>query len=197
MSDEFDAPMELGAALQSALESQREEIKARCMPPETVRVALGLALSAPELLTGDPAIDHLSEAFRIASDKMRPLMYAGLIGAPGAPAVIPRFLCRYCQNWYPASSLIKFGDGLERCEKCQERHNQALDFLAGNPPKECGMCQITFEKLQDRTPGDLVRMKVIMVDGTYVLACDPCYDAFVQASRELYKGTRFGAQRKL
>lgn len=164
MPDEFDAPMELGAALQVALKSRRPEIRLRVPPMGSGRVFMS---SLQDPTNFEPA------------------------------AFIPTFLCRYCQNWYPASSLIKFGDGLERCEKCQERHNAALEALAGNPPKECGMCQITFEWLQDQTPGDLVRMRVIMVDGTYVLACDPCYDAFVQASRELYKGTRFGAQRKL
>ena len=117
--------------------------------------------------------------------------------APGAPAVVPTHLCRYCQKWYPKSSILPFGNGLERCEKCNERHEAALDMLAGKPPTGCGMCEITWAKLNEITPGDKIHMRVIMVDGTYVIACGTCYAHYVKARRELYKGTKFGADHKL
>jgi hypothetical protein len=112
-----------------------------------------------------------------------------------APAIIVGRQCRYCRKWYPKGDFVLFGPGLERCPKCQERHLIALDALAGNPPKECAFCHITFEKLSDKHPGERVPMVVHMIDGTYMLACQVCDIKITELTRHLFKGTMFGKAR--
>lgn len=86
---------------------------------------------------------------------------------------------------------------MARCLQCEERHLAALDVLAGNQPKECGFCKVTWEQLAERHPGENVPMVVHYVEGTYVLACKACDVQVVQLTRDIFKGTKFAQLRKL
>lgn len=105
--------------------------------------------------------------------------------------------CHYCSRTVPLFELIKFGDSMVRCARCEENHIAALDVLAGNPPKACGECGVTFELLAARTLGAEVKMAVHMKDGMYQLLCSVCDEKYVRQRPDLYGPTEFGWKRKL
>lgn len=84
-----------------------------------------------------------------------------------------------------------------RCFQCQDKHNEALEVLAGNPPKGCGECGVTFEDLARRTLGEQVGMFMHWKDGMYQLLCAHCDRKYVERRKDLYGPTRFGWERKL
>lgn len=113
------------------------------------------------------------------------------------PAVMIGEECRYCHKWTNPGDLIRFGVGLSRCLQCQERHLAALDVMAGKTPAECAFCKLSWSDLCEQFPGEHVPMVVHYLDGTYVLACQKCDVVITQLTRDLFKGTRFGAERRL
>lgn len=84
-----------------------------------------------------------------------------------------------------------------RCWKCEQKHQAALDVLAGNPPKACGKCCLTFEELAARTQGAEVSMFLHWKDGIYQVLCRACSDLYVSQRKDLYGPTPFGRERGL
>lgn len=105
--------------------------------------------------------------------------------------------CQACSRFVNPNELIRFGESMTRCHKCHEKHVAALNVLAGNPPKGCGECGITFEQLANLNGGADVPMYVHGKDGVYQLLCGACDAVYVQKRRDLYGGTRFGKSRGL
>jgi hypothetical protein len=78
-----------------------------------------------------------------------------------------------------------------------EKHREALDVVAGNPPRQCGECRVTFDELTRRSGGQEFWMALHMKDGMYQLLCQSCDVKYVIQRRDLYGGTPFGQERKL
>lgn len=113
------------------------------------------------------------------------------------PVIVFGEKCHYCSRLVPPSEIINFGESMKRCLKCYEKHLAALDVLAGNPPKACGECGVTFEQLADRTAGTQVGMFMHWKDGMYQLLCSKCDRAYVLQRKDLYGPTQFGKERGL
>lgn len=94
--------------------------------------------------------------------------------------------CQACSGWYPEREILRFGENMTRCLKCHEKHLQALDALAGNPPKECAECHITFEELCRMTPGKVQPMYFHAKDGCYQMLCPKCDGEYTRKRRDLY-----------
>jgi hypothetical protein len=92
--------------------------------------------------------------------------------------------------------VIRFGESMVRCFRCQENHLAALEVLAGNPPRACGECGVTFEALAEQA-GERVSMFMHLMSGMYLLLCARCDVLYVQKRKDLYGPTRFGWLRKL
>ena len=105
--------------------------------------------------------------------------------------------CHSCSKFYPESGLMTIGESIKRCFACQEKHEQALDVLAGNPPRSCGECGATWEEIKRRDSNPEAKMYVHMKDGVYQLLCDLCDEEYVRKRKDLYGPTRFGWERKL
>jgi NAD-dependent SIR2 family protein deacetylase len=118
--------------------------------------------------------------------------------ASRAPGTMIGVQCQHCSHWYPEAEIIRFGESMTRCLKCQEAINKALEMNATQtPPSECAHCHRGFSAIADATPGDVVEMALVMVDGVFVALCDPCERAYVEKRKDLYGDTRFGWNRKL
>lgn len=122
----------------------------------------------------------------------------------GAPGVCRRMAipiigvrCHYCSKFYPRSHVVNFGKSMVRCWKCHGAHLAALEVIAGNPPKGCGVCGVTFEALAERTAGEEVGMFMHYKDGLYQLLCSACDRVYVPKRKDLYGPTQFGWDRKL
>ncbi len=85
------------------------------------------------------------------------------------------------------------------CWRCYERHQKALQILAGNAPPGCQneKCGVTFQQLEERAAGGDVRMYLHFKDGIYQILCPTCSDQYVPKRVDLYGGTAFGHARKL
>jgi transcription elongation factor Elf1 len=105
--------------------------------------------------------------------------------------------CHYCSKFFPFSQVIHFGESMVRCFQCQEKHLAALEVLAGNAPKACGECGLTFAVLAARQQGEQVSMFMHWKDGMYQLLCAACDRKYVEGRKDLYGPTRFGWERKL
>jgi uncharacterized Zn finger protein len=105
--------------------------------------------------------------------------------------------CQSCSRFYPEREIMRLGESMTRCYKCHEKHLAALDVLAGNPPKACGECGITFDELANLNAGAQVPMYVHAKDGVYQLLCGACDAEYVQKRRDLYGNTAFGVSRGL
>lgn len=104
--------------------------------------------------------------------------------------------CPYCSRFVSHFEVVRFGESMLRCWHCQQKHEQALDVLAGNPPKACGECGQTFEDLAARA-GEEVSMYLHLKDGLYQLLCARCDRIYVEKNKQLFKDTRFGRERGL
>ena len=105
--------------------------------------------------------------------------------------------CHYCSRFFPPSQVMKFGESMVRCFQCQQKHLDALEVLAGKPPRGCGECGITFEDLSATVATPQVPMFMHWKDGMYQLLCARCDRKYVEGRKDLYGPTRFGWERKL
>lgn len=118
------------------------------------------------------------------------------LALPGAVIIGER--CPSCSQFRSPQDMLRFANGnVSMCLRCYEKHSQALEVLAGAPPKGCGECGVTFEDLAARTLGDEVSMAVHIKDGIYQLLCSACDRVYVEKRRDLYALTPFGKERGL
>lgn len=110
---------------------------------------------------------------------------------------VPRVLqiqCHYCSRFLPASEVIRWGESINMCGYCYEKHTKAVE--AFNPPHECaGPCKRTFAQISAETPGPHINMTAHWKDGVYQLLCQRCDAAYVPKRKDLYGATRFGYER--
>lgn len=106
--------------------------------------------------------------------------------------------CHYCSRFRTAKEVMSIGTGGARmCWRCWERHNDALKALAGDVPRGCGECGVTFAALEAAAPGGNVRMFVHFKDGLYQLLCPGCSDRYERKRVDLYGDTAYGWKKKL
>jgi hypothetical protein len=100
--------------------------------------------------------------------------------------------CNHCSKHYPASRMIRYSNNVRVCEHCYQRHNQALDALAGKRMPECQLCHKTVEVLAAEQGTDNVSLVAHLADGVYAFFCHPCSDKYEQKRRDLYAETQYG-----
>jgi hypothetical protein len=109
-------------------------------------------------------------------------------------AIFEGIRCNWCSKQKPCFRVHRLQSGQVICDDCLDWHFQALDLLAGKPPRGCQGCGITWEKLRDSTPGVEVRMYVVPRDGIYQLLCRACVRPYLPKRADLYRGTQFGTE---
>jgi hypothetical protein len=114
-----------------------------------------------------------------------------------APGFLIGVRCHYCSRFVAPGGAVHFGESMVRCLRCHENHLAALEVLAGDPPRGCGECRVTFEELKLRTRGAEVSMFLHMKDGIYQLLCGACDRVYVAKRVDLYGPTQFGKSRGL
>jgi hypothetical protein len=112
-------------------------------------------------------------------------------------AIVITERCTYCSKGRSPKDIIHMTSGARMCLRCYHWHSHALDVLAGNPPRGCQECHITFEVLEKRSRDGNVRMQVHVKDGIYSVLCQRCSDGYVRKRPDLYRETPFGAENKI
>lgn len=107
-------------------------------------------------------------------------------------------VCHYCSRSRTPREMVAMGTGGARmCWRCWESHTGAVAALAGNLPRGCGECQVTFGALREAAPAGNVRMYVHWKDGIYQLLCPSCSDRYERKRLDLYGDTAYGWKNKL
>jgi len=107
-------------------------------------------------------------------------------------AVVIAVRCHYCSKQRNPNELIRMSGGVLMCLHCEEWHGAALRMIAGEPPKGCQTCDLTFDELA-AIYGENVRMIAVPKDGIYQVQCGACADGYIPLRRDLIKGTKFAA----
>jgi hypothetical protein len=102
--------------------------------------------------------------------------------------------CSWCTKHRPLWRVHRLASNQVICDYCLEWHYRALDFLGGAPPAGCQVCEKSWQLLSDSTPGAVVRLYVVPKDGYLQLMCAACVAPYLPKQKQLYKGTRFGAE---
>jgi len=105
--------------------------------------------------------------------------------------------CHYCSHPRHPMEVLRLTGGPIMCWQCFQWHQQAMRMLAGQPPRGCQECGVTFRGLEQRVAGGDVRMYLHAKDGIYQVLCRACSDNYVPKRVDLYAGTAFGHARKL
>lgn len=100
--------------------------------------------------------------------------------------------CNYCSRHFAPSELTRFSSEVRICQKCRDRHEQAVDALCGKREPECQGCQKSLTDLASAAGADSVPMFVHHKDGIYQLLCRTCSDTYEQKRRDLYANTPYG-----
>ena len=104
--------------------------------------------------------------------------------------------CHYCSRFYPEADLIRFGESMVRCRKCDQGHVEAMEALATNRcPDHCGECRESCESIHART--GKATLYLHWKDGIYQFLCAKCSEKYAEKRKDLYGPTRFGHERKL
>ena len=117
--------------------------------------------------------------------------------SPLAFGIVVGVRCHYCSRFCNPHEVVNFGESMVRCWRCQEKHQAALEFMAGHRPTVCCECGVTFAELAAATAEPHVCMFVHWKDGLYQLLCSRCDARYVEQRKDLYGPTRFGLERKL
>lgn len=105
--------------------------------------------------------------------------------------------CHYCSRFRNPKEVLRLTGGPIMCWQCWEWHQEALRMLAGQPPRGCQQCGVSFAALQERAAGGDIRMYVHAKDGIYQILCRTCSDGYVAKRADLYRRTEFGRAMKL
>ena len=109
-----------------------------------------------------------------------------------------RVRCHYCSRFRAPGEVLSIGTGgAVMCWHCFQWHERALGVLAGEIPKGCQECGVTFRELQARAGGGDIKMYVHPRDGLYAVLCKQCSDAYVPKRVDLYRATQFGHNLKI
>jgi hypothetical protein len=81
------------------------------------------------------------------------------------------------------------------CLTCLDWHYHALKILAGEMPRGCQVCGLTFGELQRRSL-ESVRMVVVPKDGIYQVLCKLCEAKYAPRSG-FFRGTLYERIKKL
>ncbi len=107
-------------------------------------------------------------------------------------SIVMAVTCHYCSQARNPREVMRLSSGVVMCWHCAEWHDAALRMIAGEPPKGCQTCDLTFEELE-AIYGDNVRMIAVPKDGIYQVQCGACADGYIPLRRDLIKGTKFAA----
>jgi len=101
--------------------------------------------------------------------------------------------CHYCSRFRPPSETQHISAGIDICGRCQEWHEAALKMIAGEPPKGCQQCGLSYQELE-LIVGPNVRFVAVPKDAIYQVLCGACADGYVVLRRDLVRGTAFAAK---
>lgn len=113
-----------------------------------------------------------------------------------APVAVIGVRCHYCSNFYPEWEVIRFGESVVRCRKCEENHHKAIEAISREKcPDECSVCRESCASIYART--GKATLYVCMKDGQYQYLCATCMLKYAGQRQDLFRGTRFGHQQKI
>jgi hypothetical protein len=107
-------------------------------------------------------------------------------------ALVFPVLCNYCSLWRKPDEVTRLACGAVMCWQCRERHLEGLMALAGEPPRACHGCGVSYEVLEELSADGNVRMVVCLKDGVYQVLCPACSASYIPKRVDLVKGTAFG-----
>lgn len=103
--------------------------------------------------------------------------------------------CTFCSRHFSPQSLTRYSNQVRVCPGCRERHDQAVEALAGKRSPECQCCHKSVEVLAAEQGTDQVGLWAHFADGVYALFCKACSDRYEQKRRDLYGHTAYGQQK--
>lgn len=107
--------------------------------------------------------------------------------------------CHYCQKYYSPREILRFGESIDMCLRCHEKHVAAMEALAtGQPPKECAACNKSWLDLRDESLTENVPMYFHMdPTGAGFMLCKDCDARWILGHKEMYRPTWFGWDQKI
>jgi hypothetical protein len=111
-----------------------------------------------------------------------------------SPALLIGARCKYCGKTRSYGEVR--GDQAEgyTCLICLDWHHHALKVLAGETPRGCQVCGVTFEQLSGRSA--TVKMILLIKDGIYQVLCKAC-EAHYAPRCGFFRGTLYEKLKKL
>ena len=101
--------------------------------------------------------------------------------------------CHYCAKFHNPRQTRLLSCRVQMCEQCEEWHLAALKMIAGDPPKGCQVCGLSYRELE-LIVGSKVRFVAVPKDGIYQVLCGACADGYVVLRRDLVQDTAFAAR---
>jgi hypothetical protein len=111
-----------------------------------------------------------------------------------SPALIETVPCHWCTKHRPRYRVHRFQSNQAICDYCLDWHYHCLEFLSGAAPAGCQVCLTSWADLRARELGAQVRLYVVPKDGILQLLCAACVKPYLPKTKQLYKGTQFGAE---
>lgn len=103
--------------------------------------------------------------------------------------------CKICNRTKPFGDVRgDEGEGYT-CLYCLEWHYHALKVLAGETPRGCQVCGVTFTELRARSVND-VKMVLLIKDGIYQVLCKTC-EAHYAPRCGFFRGTLYEKLKQL
>lgn len=97
--------------------------------------------------------------------------------------------CQYCDKSKSPHRVLMLPGNVRICDNCLEWHGQAMRALAGEPPRGCQKCGITFDQLCAAEGGADIKMRLVAKDGIYQVLCGACVSEYRRKNRNFYCGT--------
>lgn len=111
-----------------------------------------------------------------------------------SPALIETRKCHWCTRDLPRFRIHTLNSRQNICDDCVSWHFHAQDFLGGGAPAGCQVCNKSWAQLRAEALGAQCRLYVVPKDGILQLLCIDCVRPYLPKNKQLYKGTRFGAE---
>jgi len=111
-----------------------------------------------------------------------------------SPAFIETLRCHWCTKHKPRYRIHTLASRQNICDDCLQWHYHCLSFLGGAAPAGCQVCKKSWAELHAEALGGECRLYVVPKDGILQLLCIDCVRPYLPKTKELYKGTRFGAE---
>jgi hypothetical protein len=97
--------------------------------------------------------------------------------------------CNHCNREKLPTEIATGSDVRGRiCWNCLNNHHANLQALAGDRPRACNECRVSFDELGWRNPD--ATMVVVFKDAVLQLLCKPCGRKYLPKSH-VYKNTEF------